>query len=195
MEKSLLYLHGYNSSGNAFKARQLHAMFPEYGFVSPDFHYETSAPRDVLRQIVEIVEANDIVLAVGSSTGGYYGLSMLTEVQVPVLAVNPVTDFPELFRRMAARGEEPFFCDDFREKYVDFQENVFEKIPLPNPNVNLALALDDELLGSHESVKQRFANCGKVVELDHCGHHFTRFGELKAFIKTIMETRTLKWQR
>lgn len=188
MDKSLLYLHGYNSNGNAFKARQLHAMFPEYGFVSPDFHYETTAPRDVLRQMVEIVEAHDIRLVVGSSTGGYYGLSLLSEVQVPVLAVNPVTDFPELFRRMAARGEAPFFCDPVRRQYVDFQENVFEKIPLPNPNANLALALDDEVLGSHEPTRRRFAHCGKVMELDHCGHHFTRFGELKPFIESILGT-------
>ena len=187
MEKTFLYLHGYNSNGNAFKAQQLHAMFPEYGFISPDFHYKTTAPRDVLRQIVDIVKANDILLVVGSSTGGYYGLSVLSEVQVPVLAVNPVTNSPELFRHMVTREEDPFFYDNFYDKYVDFQENVFEKIPLPNKNVNLALALDDDLLGSHEPTKQRFANCGKVIELDNCGHHFTRFGELKPFIKLIIE--------
>lgn len=187
MEKSLLYLHGYNSNGNAFKAQQLHGMFPEYNFISPSFDYRTTDPREVLRRIVDIVKANDVRLAVGSSTGGYYSLLLTAYADVPVLAVNPVTNSVELFTHMVKREDDPDFYDNFLPKYKFLQENVFEKLPLPNKNINLALALDDELLGSHELTKQRFANCGRVIEMDNCGHHFTRFGELKPFIKLIID--------
>lgn len=183
----MLYLHGYNSNGNAHKAQQLHAMFPDYGFISPTFYYKTTDPHDVLKQIVDIVKTNDIRLVVGSSTGGYYSLLLSAYADVPVLAVNPVTDSVALFKRMVTRDEDPVFYDQFLPHYQDLQTNVFEKLPLPNKNINLALALDDDLLGSHEPTKQRFANCGKVIELDNCGHHFTRFGELKPFIELIIE--------
>ncbi len=186
MEKSLLYLHGYNSNGNAFKAQQLHAMFPKYKFIAPTFYYKTTDPHEVLQQIVDIAKNNDVRLAVGSSTGGYYSLLLTAFVDVPVLAVNPVTDSVALFKRMVTREQDPVFYDQFLPHYQDLQTNVFEKLPLPNKNINLALALDDDLLGSHEPTKQRFANCGRVIEMDNCGHHFTRFGELKPFIELIL---------
>ncbi len=186
MKKTLLYLHGYNSNGSAHKALQLNAMFPDYDFISPTFNYRTTDPREVLQRIVDIVKSNDVRLAVGSSTGGYYSLLLTAYADVPVLAVNPVTNSVELFTHMVQRHDDPDFYDNFLPKYRYLQENVFEKLPLPNKNINLALALDDDLLGSHEPTKQRFANCGRVIEMDNCGHHFTRFGELKPFIMEIL---------
>ena len=76
--KTMMYIHGYGSTGQATKAQLLQAMFPDARLVSPTFDYNTLRPQEVFHQLQEIVANEKPDLILGSSMGGYYALCTIT---------------------------------------------------------------------------------------------------------------------
>ena len=182
-QRKLLYIHGYGSDGNAKKKQILQDMFPDSEVLSPTFDYARLSPYQVRESLQKIVGENDIRLIVGSSTGGFHAIvcSMFSDAEI--WAVNPVSDLEKTFRRMALL-EGTVISDEMERALAvcrNFQTEVFDRITLPNTRLNFALSTDDEVLGDHTQLKKKFANCGKIVELDNSGHHFLRFDELKEY--------------
>lgn len=179
----LLYIHGYGSNGNAWKKKLLQEMFPQNEVIAPTFDYDHVSPYRVYDALRDIVCANDVRLIVGSSTGGFHALACSLFSDSEIWAINPVSNLEKTFRKMASMKEIAISDDMERSLSVcrRFQEEVFDKIPLPNGKLNFALSTDDEVLGDHTPLKRKFANCGKIVEFDDSGHHFLRFGELKKY--------------
>ena len=176
-----LYIHGYGSNGNAWKKKLLQEMSPENEVLAPTFDYNKLTPLEIYKSLQRIVNENDVKVIVGSSTGGFYALACSTFSDAEIWAINPVVNLEVTFRKILLQKEKTVSTEAERmfRLYKKFQSEVFDQIPLPNKNINLALSTDDELLGDHSATKQRFANCGKIVELDNSGHHFLRFIELK----------------
>ncbi|MBQ4010734.1 MAG: hypothetical protein II604_08515, partial [Bacteroidales bacterium] len=49
--QSILYIHGFNSAGNAWKAMKLIEYFPDYQIVSPTLDYYTQSPDALIAQL------------------------------------------------------------------------------------------------------------------------------------------------
>ena len=81
MSLTVIYLHGFNSSADSIKARQLQEYFVTQALVEnknyqlhiPQLNYQ---PTVAIAQLVELVEAcaGAQILLVGSSLGGYYSI-------------------------------------------------------------------------------------------------------------------------
>lgn len=86
----LIYLHGFNSSPQSLKARQLVAAFERLGLTAqlrmPALHHD---PRQAIAQLeAEIAGAGRPVL-VGSSLGGYYATFLAERHGLKALLINP----------------------------------------------------------------------------------------------------------
>lgn len=182
----MLYIHGYGSTGNAHKAKELAAMFPDRTLVAPTFDYNHLDPGEVFRQLREIITREQPDLIVGSSTGGYYALCCTLFYDGPVWCINPVRDVLNTLRHVvqpllaSGRKETQAIIDQRMEEYAQFDREVFQQLHPRDGQLHFALSTDDEVLGSHQPLLSRFPNYGSVVWKDHCGHRFFRFDELQA---------------
>lgn len=184
--KTLMYIHGYGSTGEAFKAQELHAMFPDAQLVAPTFDYDSLSPYDVFAQLRTLIADTKPDLVVGSSLGGYYALCCTSFFERPVWCVNPVRDILATLQRLGADNAAADLLEQRTKEYQDFDQKVFQHLTPRDRQLHFALSTDDELLGDHRPLLTLFPNHGGVVWKDHCGHRFLRFNELKEEITSTL---------
>ena len=189
--KTIMYIHGYGSDGNAMKGQLLRRMLPECRVVSPTFDYDHDSPWQIQRQIRDVVEREDVRMLVGSSFGGYHSLCATTFFRGVVWAVNPVHDVVATISRVVVNNEEvPVEENSFLSEYKQFDEEVFLRQVALNRSgrwpvdrlLNFALSTDDELLGDHRALLELFPSHSSVVWKDSSGHRFLRFEELREIL-------------
>lgn len=209
MEK-LLFIHGFNSNGNAVKAQVMQRCLTDYETISPTIDYYKLTPKEVMQQLGGLIRQHHPLLTVGSSLGGYYSIACSAAFGIPVLAINPTTEpmavkkvplgkVPFLASLAVAinnkpeRGERKNLAKDFAlgekiiEAYKRFQTEVFDKAIPEGKNLNFALATDDELLGSHRYLEEKYPQHNKILYHDDCGHHFTQFESIIPWVKELIE--------
>lgn len=193
---TVMYIHGYGSTGNATKGQLLRGMLADCRVVSPTFDYDHSTPWEIQEQIARTVMSEKVEMMVGSSFGGYHALCATSFFRGLVWVVNPVHDVVSTIRRIIAMSEVEGGA--FLDMYDDFNNKVFQPQSdrnrsgdwPPNTSLNMALSTDDELLGDHHPLLDLFPCHDHVVWKDHCGHRFFRFEELKTILEqSIAENR------
>ena len=121
----LLYLHGFRSSPQSFKARRLGAWLQAH---RPEVHWACPqlppSPREAVALAGRLVAdwPRDRMAVVGSSLGGFYATVIAESIGCPAALLNPAVD-PA--RDLSAHiGEQAFFHDPdrhffFRPEFVD----------------------------------------------------------------------------
>lgn len=159
----LLYLHGFRSSPQSAKARQV------AGWVAsnrPDLHWwcpqlppsPAQALRDVMTRLADW--PREATAVIGSSLGGFYATVVAERLECPAVLLNPAV---EPARDLAAwigettawHGGERIF---FRPEYVDELRTLRpERITRPD-RYFAVIAQGDEVLDWRE-MAQRYAGC------------------------------------
>jgi uncharacterized protein len=158
----LLYLHGFRSSPQSFKAQRLHGWLRERW---PAVHWWCPqlppSPREAMAMVLAGVEgwpaAGAAVL--GSSLGGFYATVVAERLGWPAVLINPAVD-PA--RDLAAYiGEQQAFHDPaqrfvFRADYVDELRALTPAAITRRERYFPVIAKGDELLSWRE-MHQRYA--------------------------------------
>jgi predicted esterase YcpF (UPF0227 family) len=152
----LLYLHGFRSSPQSAKARQVAARVaerhPEVTWWCPQL---PPSPRAAMDLVLQGVAAwpRDRMGVIGSSLGGFYATQVAAETGCRAVVLNPaVHPARDLARHI---GEQTAWHDPaerfyFEPGYVD-ELRALERGPLPHPQRLLAvIAKGDELLDWRE---------------------------------------------
>jgi len=84
----LIYIHGFNSSGQSGKARELADIFPDEQVFAPDLPWQPEQAIALLKQLIES-HRDEPVLLIGSSLGGYYAQFLGQRFSLPVVLINP----------------------------------------------------------------------------------------------------------
>lgn len=183
---TLMYIHGYGSTGQAYKAKLLQEMFPEHRVVSPTLDYDGLSPQSLLSQLRQVVEQESPSLVVGSSMGGYFALCCTSFYSGKVWCINPVRDMIATLYQLAESRPELKTNEQAKSiferrlaEYCDFEKSVFRSLHPADGQLSFALSTDDELLGDHRPLLELFPNYDKVVWKSNCGHRFMRFSEIK----------------
>ncbi len=91
----LLYLHGFRSSPQSFKARRLHGWLRDH---RPDVTWWCpqlpASPRDAMAQVARGIAnwPQDSAVVVGSSLGGFYATVVAERCGWPAVLINPAID-------------------------------------------------------------------------------------------------------
>jgi hypothetical protein len=152
----LLYLHGFRSSPQSFKAQRLEAWLARH---RPDVHWRCPQLPPSPRAAIEQVRAGiagwprDASAVLGSSLGGFYGTVIAEATGWPAVVMNPAVD-PA--RDLAGHvGEQTAFHHPderflFRAEFVD-ELRALTPGPISRPGRYLAIvAKGDELLDWRE---------------------------------------------
>jgi len=177
----LLYLHGFRSSPQSFKAQRLAAWLREH---RPDVQWWCPqlppSPREAMARVFEGIDAwpRATTAVLGSSLGGFYATVVAEALGCPAVLMNPAID-PA--RDLAAHiGEQTMFHapDEhffFRADYVD-ELRAMAPAKITNPQRYLAIiAKGDEVLDWRE-MHARYA-AANVRLLEGSDHGLSDFDE------------------
>lgn len=180
----LIYIHGFNSSPESFKASLLRkyvaSMELTDTFLVPEL---SSIPSLAIQQLENLVQeqvliaksSNNSVCLIGSSLGGYYATWLAEKYELRAVLVNPAVRPYELFQdylgtnRNIYTGEEYELTRDHVKQLVEL--NVRE-ITHPDRYL-LMLQTGDEVL-DYKIAIEKYAAVPSIVE-EGGGHEFMGF--------------------
>ncbi len=89
MNRPILYIHGFASSGHSAKAKILRQHFdPVY---TPSLSHIPALAVETLASFIQALPTPPLLI--GSSLGGYYALYLSQRFHLPAVLINPVTRF------------------------------------------------------------------------------------------------------
>lgn len=153
----ILYLHGFRSSPQSFKARliaeRLHALGRDADYYCPQL---PASPRDAIAlasQIASRSAPNELTL-IGSSLGGYYATWLAEQLGCRAVLLNPAVKPPRDLEKYVGvttsfHSDQPF---EFKREYMDeLKSFAIDRITAPYRYFLIA-ATGDEVLDWHEMV-------------------------------------------
>lgn len=149
----IIYIHGFGSSGEGFKAKQFRQYFKEDGFIAPSLSYIPDLAIKTLEELIESYDEN--VKLVGSSLGGYYAIYLSHKYNVPAVLINPsIKPFVTLEKVL---GNAPSFHDSssyaWMEPHIEILKG-YETSAANEENFMLLLQKGDETLDFNEALKK-----------------------------------------
>lgn len=193
--KTILFIHGFRSHGNSFKARLLKESMPDYDVYSPTIDFLHLTPDAVMLELQKIIESmpSKPTVVVGSSLGGYYALCCCFYYGIPVFLINPCVEpvkfIEQLIQQARADGDKSAeqHATQQRDAYRDFNASFFMQHHADDSLLNFALSLDDEVLGEHDLLETMFPRYNMKIMMNRSGHHFTRFDEILDMFRSVVE--------
>ena len=186
-EPAILYIHGFNSSPYALKARQLMAFLTRQGLAerlrAPALHPH---PRQAIAQLEHCIAELGQPLLVGSSLGGYYATYLAERHGLRALLINPAVNphYWDLTRYLGPQtnphsGEVWQFTKDHIQGLAELEVTQFQDAS----RYQIWLQTGDEVL-NYRQAEAFYQPCRLVIEEggDHRFRGFAqRLPELLAF--------------
>lgn len=117
----ILYLHGFRSSPQSFKARVLEKhLASKYKFCCPQLPASPKAAIEMLEQMIERSQVNKFLL-MGSSLGGFYATWLAEKYGCPTILLNPAIHPEQALAKHTGlttqfHSSSPF---EFKAEYLD----------------------------------------------------------------------------
>jgi len=174
----LLYIHGFNSSSQSGKAREMGDWLNQRGlgeaYVCPDLPHRPAAAMQVLDDL--IASSSSPVKLIGSSLGGFYATWLAEKHDLKAILVNPCVACESKLDGLVGQTQKNWHSGD---EYVFSADHVAELqayavAAITRPSRYLLLVeTGDSVLDYREAVAY-YADAEQVV-LEGGDHGFTRF--------------------
>ena len=184
----IIYLHGFNSTGDSAKGQFLKEKLPDIDVLTPTYHYDPRLAIPFLESLIQEQRPQEQpVMLVGSSLGGYYAQYLAHQAKLKVVLINPaLMPMSTLHDYLGANTN--FYTG---EKYTLTQAHLDALLALdiPDPCANpvpTLLLLDeaDEVL-DYRIAASRYRKCAEMIifaDGDHQFQHMTAsLSRIKAF--------------
>jgi len=176
----ILYLHGFRSSPQSFKARLLAERMRQLGradeYLCPQLPASPAAAIALAQDLIGAADPAQLSL-IGSSLGGYYATWLAQQSGCRAVLLNPAVKPPRDLEKYVGVGtqyhsDEPF---EFKREYMaELQALQVERISHPDRYFLLA-ATGDEVLDWHEMVGH-YPQARQVV-IQGSDHGISEFAE------------------
>lgn len=184
--QTFIYIHGFNSDGDGWKAKALQRHFPDARVISPDFEADPLLVMEQLEAVFSQLKlATTCVL--GTSLGGFYAYVCCAKYGVKTHLFNPSL---APFRTLDDRGIGQFYTWTkkrpylFKKEYLPILVSLKEEADkLIDPsNCRFYLATDDTVL-DHAPLSQLYPDIA-IEWFDHAGHSFSKFEKVLVGLKS-----------
>ena len=183
----LIYIHGFNSSAQSGKAREMAAWLAARGLAEawacPDLPHRPAAAIALLEDL--IAGSRGRAKLVGSSLGGFYAAWLAEKHDLRAVYINPCVACHDKLAGEVGQlqknwhtGEEYAFSAGHRDELAALR---LDRLTRPDNHL-LLVETGDEVLDYREAVEY-FAGARQIV-LDGGDHGFSRFAE---YLPTIVE--------
>ncbi|HET7524392.1 MAG TPA: YqiA/YcfP family alpha/beta fold hydrolase [Burkholderiaceae bacterium] len=191
MTTHLLYLHGFRSSPQSFKARMLHAWLQQH---TPDVTWWCPQLPPSPRQAWELMMAGTgdwpprSMAVMGSSLGGFFATAVAEQRQCRAVVLNPaVQPARDLVRYV---GEQTAYHDpsvhfEFKREYIDELRKLTPPRLAQPERYAAVIAKGDELLDWRE-MTQRYAGA-RIRLLEGSDHALSDFAQHLPFVLDFLQ--------
>ncbi len=164
---SLLYIHGFNSSPDSDKARQIRAWLskyhPDINFVCP---FLSPFPSQAMAELeAAMASLSGKIYLAGSSMGGFYATCLAEKYQCRAVLINPAVR-PWLGRDYLLGDQANYHTGEvhlIKQEHLD-QLQGLDVEPITEPSrLRVLLQTGDEVL-DYRLAEQKYADCQLVVE-------------------------------
>lgn len=179
----LIYIHGFNSSPDSYKANLLKACAAKINIPDvlevPNLSFDPATAMDQLLSLVEKYHKQQSLRSlcfIGSSLGGYYATWLAEQFESRVVLVNPVVKPDELFEdylghnKNVYTGEEYLLTMEHIKQLMTYQ---VKDITHPDRYLLMLQSGDDVL--DYNLALDKYAAVPSIVE-EGGGHEFADFG-------------------
>lgn len=181
----LLYIHGFNSSPQSYKASALKTwMLKNHPAIIYEAPYLSPYPGEAILQLEKLIRAclakQEAVTLVGSSLGGFYGAWLAEKYGLRAVLVNPSVRPFELLGRYIGENRNYHNGDRyvFEPKHVDELRGFYVPVHRHPENLLLMVQTGDETLDFKEATA-KYSMCQSIIEYggDHGFQGFERWFE------------------
>lgn len=182
MEHTIIYLHGFASTGEAAKGKLLKKSFNSV--ITPTL---SEHPKEAIEQIKNILndDKDSNYLIVGSSLGGFYADYFNSLYNVPCILINPLVDPTNIQRFLGENTNTKTNTKfTFTQEDINFLiEMKTEKSPDRKVPELILLAKDDDLLNYKEAIEEYNNAALQLIRTSEDGGH--RFTNSDLFIESV----------
>ena len=175
----ILYLHGFNSSPDSYKARALHDYMQHKGMEDridiPKIPPVPAAAIKLLQHHADMIIQDYALSLVGSSLGGFYATWLAEKYNCPAVLINPAVRPHELLMKYLGENKNYYTDEKWlldREHIDQFRELYIQKITKPERYLLLLQTGDDTL--DYREALQKYRGCPSLVEQGG-SHEFSGF--------------------
>lgn len=177
----LIYLHGFNSSPNAFKAQcvelYIKAQQLRFDYLRPSIPDLPDQAILFLDQLMDSLNGRTVYL-IGGSLGGFYATWLADKYRCKAVLVNPSTEPHTLLHRYGGAQRNPYSGNEYSltsDHMEAFKSVHLQRIMHPERYFVL-LQMGDEVLDA-QLASRRFQQSRCVIEAggDHMFQDFQRF--------------------
>ena len=173
---SILYLHGFCSSPQSWKARLLAETLAERGLVDRLYcPFLSPVPEQAIIQAEAIIARHEGPLAVaGSSLGGFYATWLAEKYDLRAVLINPAVKAPVSLEKYLGTQTNLHTHESFEFTLEHVAQLRALEVPEITPSRYLLMVeTGDEVLDYRQALA-RYAGCRQIV-LEGGDHSFTRF--------------------
>jgi predicted esterase YcpF (UPF0227 family) len=186
----IIYLHGFGSNGNAFKARLMRRLYPAVELLSPDLPHEPEQAIDNVGRLIRDHCDRKKILLIGSSLGGFYALHLCSSMSVSAVLLNPtIRPLHDLDRKIQTGSQS---SDQLIKHWRDQHRKQLERYwhapdTVKGTNLLVYLNRDDEIL-DYRIAESYFRQTGcRIIINDNGGHVFLNFTQVLPEIMTFYD--------
>ena len=156
--KTIIYLHGFNSSSHSEKAQLTKFFFNEaaqaFKLHIPQLPSEPKMAIKKLHELIESLGPEAVAGFIGSSLGAYYSLFLHQLYGLPAVLINPALKPYELLSGYLGENMNPYTGEKYRVEVEHMQQLKSLEVPnSANPkNLYLLTQTGDEVLDYREAL-------------------------------------------
>jgi predicted esterase YcpF (UPF0227 family) len=176
----IIYLHGFNSSGNSAKGQYLKEHLPDIPVLTPTCHHAPEKAIAFLEQLVrENLQQDQPLMLIGSSLGGYYTQYLAQQFNLKAVLINPALMPLETLHDHL--GENTNFYTGETYILTEAHLDALLALDVPDPCTEpvptlLLLDKNDEVL-DYQIAAERYQQCAEVVIFEGGNHQFQHMPE------------------
>ncbi len=176
----IIYLHGFNSTGNSAKGQFLKDHLPDIPMLTPTYHHDPQTAIAFLEQLVRRnLQQNQPLMLIGSSLGGYYTQYLAHQFNLKAVLINPA--LMPLATLHDYLGENTNFYTGETYTLTQAHLNALQALDVPDPCTEpvptlLLLDKNDEVL-DYRIAAERYRHCAEVVIFEGGDHQFQHMPE------------------
>lgn len=159
---SILYCHGFLSSGNCAKSQILSSnlkKYPNISLISPNIEDNIELSYNSIKNL--ITDIPNFKGVIGSSLGGFWARKIAREFNVPGVLINPVVDIKNMLYTVLGKHTNPYTGNKFEisKELADNLQNFEDPIDIIDKRLlHIYLGTEDEVL-DYRKAESWFKDC------------------------------------
>lgn len=173
----IIYVHGFNSSAQSFKARLIGERLTALGrageFACPDLDHR---PARAIAQLEAVLAQYPAAVLVGSSLGGFYATHLAEKHDGRAVLVNPAVRPYDLLRDFLGHQRNIYTGEEYEFTEQHLAELRALEVPRISPERYLLLVTTGDEVLDYLHAAARYAGCEQLV-IPGGDHGFSSFAD------------------